>query len=954
MLVKNLKENKKEKIIENNEEIKNVTIEQEPDNVTSVKKTTKKKSKKRMFIVLTFSIVALIMGYITLRGHFLEVEEIGKKYIGAYFKNVNYKVITIIAAFSWIYFLVYFTNRRIKKGLKIFCEDEKKEMPKFPNKSISFITAAIGSVITSNMFLQKTILFFNNTSFGKVDPIYGHDIGYYLFIKPFMQGLLIYMLITIAIVTLYAAIYYIILLNTHFTNGVSLETLKKSVLKKQLLNNFKVIVFIIAILTFINAEDLSSRVFINVGENNSSYGLIGAGLTDITIKVWAYRILSVLMVVLSFIAASAYQKDKQRRLIGCIASVPIYLVVLMLVMMVYDKLFINTNEYEKEKKFIAYNIENTRDAYGINTEEINLDDAKAIDMDEIVENSDIVDNISTTNSELVLKSLNGSLTNKGYYTYTSSKPGIYQIGENGKLVYITPREVVANEKSYTNSTYEFTHGYGVVVTSASQTDSSGDLINIQKDFSDEDNVLKIDNPRIYFGLETNNTVVTNSKNKNEFDYPDSDTNNTNSYDGKAGMKLNTFDRITLALSKGDLNLAFTTDVGKNGKILTNRNVIERAKRVMPYLMYDENPYMVVTDDGNLVWVIDAYTTSKYYPYSQKISINGQEINYIKNSVKVLVDAYDGDVKFYITDRTDLVAMAYRNAFPEVFVDIDKKIPEEVSRHFTYSEFLYNIQVSMLKRYHNTETDVIYRGNDIWEIPNYGNGIDSSVTQTNQVDPYYSVVKTKDSKSSTLGLVSPYTIIGKQSLTAYSVGSYEDGTMKIKLYKYPSDTTVLGPMQLDTQISQNEAISKEIKSLNVSGTKLTKNIVVVPINDKLIYVESIYQEYINESDSLPKLKKIVVASGNKIAIGDNLESAINNLFSQGTSIEVENPENKEELIQSIIKANKALRESTENNDYEVIGKDIKQLQNLIDKLEKLELEENENKSKETSSILDDIL
>ena len=192
------------------------------------------------------------------------------------------------------------------------------------------------------------------------------------------------------------------------------------------------------------------------------------------------------------------------------------------------------------------------------------------------------------------------------------------------------------------------------------------------------------------------------------------------------------------------------------------------------------------------------------------------------------------------------------------------------------------------------------------------------------------------------------MIGKQSITAYAVGTYKDGKMQISLYRYPSDSTVLGPMQLDTQISQNEAISKEIENLSVPGTKLTKNIVVVPIDNKLLYVESIYQEYINESDSLPKLKKLVVASGNKIAIGDDLQTAIEKLLSQGTSIEIENPENKEELIKSIIKANKALKESTGNNDYEVIGKDIKQLQSLIDKLEELEAKENKEEEKTTTN------
>lgn len=922
MLVRNLKKEENIKVGENKK----------------VETTRKKSSKKRMFIVLLFSVVFVICAYVAYRGNYLEVSEIGSKYIKAYNSNIKYTVLTILCAFVWIFLLIYTTNTRIKKGLKIFCEEEKKELPKFPNKSISFIVAAIGSVITSNIFLQKVILFFNNTSYGKMDPVYGHDIGYYLFIKPFLQGVLIYLIVTIAIATLYAAIYYIILLNTHFSNGVSSEALKNSILKKQLLNNAKVIVVIIAILTFINAADLSSQTFLTVGENETSYALVGAGTSDIYVKVWGYRILSLLMVLVVFIGSAAYQKNKQRRLILCITSIPIYLIGMIVVLLGFNKLFVDSNQYEREKKFISYNIQNTRDAYGIDDEEYSLENPETITPEEIADYTNVINNISTTNGEIVLKSLNGTLNNKGYYRFSATKPGLYSLGEYDKFVYITPREVISNEKSYTNSTYEYTHGYGVIVTSASETNANGDLINLQKDFDDANNAIKIDNPRIYFGLETNNTVVTNSKDKNEFDYPDSNTNQTNSYDGKAGLKLSTADRMTLALSKGDLNLAFTTKLNRDSKILTNRNVIERAKKIMPYLTYDQSPYLVVTEKGKLVWVIDAYTTSKYYPYAQKTVVNGQEINYIRNSVKVLVDAYEGDIKFYITDRSDLVAMAYRNAFPSVFMDIDAKIPQEISEHFTYSEFLYGIQSEILKRYHNTEPDVIYRANDIWEYPNYGEGIDASSAQTIQMKPYYSIVKLNDEGQTRLALMLPYTIAGKQSITAYAAGIYKDGNMELKLYKYPSDGTVLGPMQLDTQISQNEDISDEIGSLNVSGTKLTKNIVVVPINNKLIYVESIYQEYINESDSLPQLKKVVVASGDKIAIGNNLESAINNLQSQGVRIEVEDPENREELIKMIIKANKALKESTANNDYEMIGKDIKQLQSLIDKLEELQEEE----------------
>ena len=917
-------------------------------------KKSKKKSAKRRTIVVLFSIVFIIIAYIMYRGNYLEYLEIGKNYIGAFTDQIKYRSITIIVSFIWIFGLMYFTNKRIQKGLKPFFSEENKEMPKLLNKSISFITAAIGSVITSNIFLQKTILFFNSTSFGKTDFIFGHDIGYYLFIKPFLQAVLIYILVTIVLSTLYAAVYYIVSLNNQFVNGVTTESLKNSIIKKQLLNNAKILVIIIAVLTFINAEDLSSRPFLTVGENEYSYAISGAGTSDVSIKVWGYRALSIIMIIAIFVGISAYNKKKNRRLIMSVFSVPIYLVGLILVLIGYNKIFVDSNEYEKEKQYISYNIENTRDAYGINIEEVNLDDTDAINSDEVTKYSEVANNIATTNKDLVLKSLNGTLTNKGYYKYTSTKPCEYTINNKKTLVYITPREVVSNENSYTNATYEYTHGYGVVVTSASDTNSTGDLVNLQKGFSNDGNVINIKNPRVYFGLETNKTIVTNSKNKNEFDYPkneNSDLDNaTNSYDGEAGLKLNTLDRMILAFSNGDINLAFSNNINENSKILTNRNVIERAKKIMPYLTYDNSPYLVITNEGNLVWVIDAYTTSKYYPYSQKSNVNGQEINYIKNSVKVLVDAYNGKVEFYITDRTDPIAMAYNKAFPDVFMDIDKEIPSEISEHFTYSEFLYNIQAEILKRYHNTEPDVLYRANDVWDIAKYGAGTNSSTQQTTQMIPYYAIVKTTDSEQTKLGLVLPYTIQGKQSIAGYTVGTYENGKMVMKLYRYSSDNTVLGPMQLDTQISQNESISKEIESLNVSGTKLTKNIVVVPINNKLIYVESIYQEYINESDSLPKLRKVVIASGNKMAIGDDLKSALSNLLSQAFNIEVEDPENEQALLQSIIKANKNLKESTSNQDYEMMGKDIKQLQSLIDKLEQLQSNDLKDKDKENNNTI----
>ena len=933
---------------ENKVNIENNKIEKEPQ----VKKKRKNNSAKRTIIVLIFAIVCILITFIFYRGNYLQVLEIGKEYINSFKSDVKYKFLTIIVSFLWMYILMYTTNKRIRNGLKVFFEEEKKDIPKFPNKSISFIVSAITSVIASKILLQKVILFLNRTSFGKSDFIYGHDMGYYLFTQPFLQSMIIFMLITFSIVTLYAVIYYIILINTQFSAGINSETFKNSALKKQLLNNMKVIVVLIAMLTFVNAENLSSQSFITVGESGNSYSLIGAGQTEISVKVWGYRGLSLLMIIAIFMAIPAYYKQKNRRLFICIASVPLYLILLILVLVGYNKIFINSNEYEKEKTYISYNIENTRAAYGINIDETQVVDSGTITNEEMNQYNEVVNNINTNNNEQILNLLNNTLTNKGQYKYTSTSVGLYNINDKNTLVYITPREITSTENAYTNSTYENTHGYGVIVTSASKTDVNGNPVNLQKDFT-SNNAINVVNPRIYFGLETNKTIVTNAKNNNEFDYPiDSSKSATNSYDGNAGLYLNSFDKLVLAVSKGDVNLAFTANLNENSKILTNRNVLERAKKILPYIKYDDSPYLVITKSGKLVWVIDGYTTSNYYPYSQKSNVDGQEINYIKNSVKVLIDAYDGDISFYITDRTDPIIMAYQKAFPDVFKGIDEKIPEEISEHFTYSEFLYNIQSEILKRYHNTETDVIYRANDIWDIAKYGKGANSLTTETTQMEPYYSLVKTSDNAENTLGLVLPYTIYGKQSLTAYVIGSYENGAMKLKLYRYSSDNSMIGPIQIDTQIGQNEEISKEIESLNVSGTKITKNIALIPINNKMIYVESIYQEYLNENNSLPILKKVVVISGNKIASGDDIEKALKNLISQSYNIEVENYENKDDLIKSIIKANKNLKESTSNRDYEIIGKDINRLQSLIDELEKIEQKEEQDKIKQDKSKIED--
>ena len=921
----------------------------------------KKKNKTRMILVILFLIIFAIGNYISLRGSYLEYKELGENYINIYQTNLKCKYIIMGINFVFLYIVMYFTNIGIKKGLKEFFDEEKKKMPKLLNKSLSLVIAAIGSVVVSNLLLNKILLLSSNTSFGITDPIFNLDISYYMFIKPIIEFFIIYFIGLIIGLTIYMILYYIIVFNIHF-DGIDRKTLKQSKLMKKGIRNLKLVTIGIALLTLLNTQNIVLQKFITL-ENDVE--LTGAGFTESTVKLWGYRIFAVVIVASIFTAIKYFKQSNMKKVLISLATLPVYLVSLFFVMVIFDAIFVNSNELDKEKQYIAYNIDYTKNAYGINIKEENLNYSGTITVDEVDNNGNILNNITIINTDAVVKALEDSQTNTGYYTYRNANIGKYNIDGKEKLVYLSPREISSGDRTYNNKTYEYTHGYGEIITSASKSTETGNVEYVQKATSSDK--IKISQPRIYFGLETDGTIVTNTKNKSEYDYTDeSGKDYEYSYNGKAGLSLGFLDRIVLAIKEGNINLAFSNSITNDSKILINRNIRERAKKALPYLLYDENPYSVIDDNGNIIWVLDAYTVSSDYPYSSYSNIiyNGskQKINYIRNSVKVLINSYDGTMKFYITDRTDPIVMAYRNTYKTLFKDIDSKIPEDVSKNFIYPQYLYNIQSKMITLYHNVKPDVLYRSDDIWEQAKYNTTMQTTKATGTVLNPYYTMLKTTDSDKDTLGLVQTFTPSGKQNIISYLVGSYEDGTSKLKLYKYASDNNILGPMQLDTQISQDETISKELDALNVTGTKITKQMIIVPIQSTLLYVEPIYQTMINESD-VPVLKKIIVASGNKVAIGNNINEAIKNLLSQyAVDIEVENTDDLQGLIDAIIKANNNLTESNKNNDWEMMGSDIKKLQGLVNSLEKLQEEEKKSKknsnttnntdTNETNSMIDE--
>ena len=858
--------------------------------------------KMRAIIVIAFIAIYALGTYVSLRGQYLEYVELGEQYVEKFFTDIKYKYSIMGITFVLLSIILYFTNRGIKKGLKPFFEQEKREVPKLPNKSITLIVAAIASVIVSNDLVDKVLLFVSNASFGKTDIIF----------------------------------------NFYF-KAVDRELLRKSKLIKKLLRNAIIVSIGMALQNALNTQNIVTGKFLTLSNGTE---LTGAGVIESTIQLWGYLILSVIIVIAVIISVKFFAQNKMKKIVYPVAVVPIYLVTLFLVMVGYDFIFVKSNEFDKERKYISENIKSTQEAYNIKVKETSIEYSGTIKEDEVEKNDDVIDNITIVNKELVKKSLKDTQTETGYYIYNSVSLAKYNINGKDQLTYVAPREAENNTISYNNKTYEYTHGMGQIIASATSVTEDGNVEYLQKDISGSDNMLEVKEPRIYYGVETNSVAVTNTKNKSEYDYTDSDgVEHVNNYDGNSGIQVGFWDRLILAVKNKDIRLAMTSSISSESKILTNRNIVKRAKAVLPNLIYDENPYTVV-DDGKIYWVLDAYTVSDKYPYSTytEVEYDGakRNINYIRNSVKVIINAYDGEMTFYITDRNDPVIMAYLKLYPTIFSDYTgKEIPDGIKQQMKYPKFLYDVQSEMLMVYHNVKEDVLYRNNDIWALTKYGTTSTKSKVAT--LEPYYAMIKTPDNDKSELGLIQMYTQNGKSNITSYLVGSCNGTECELKIYKYPTDSNILGPIQLDNQIDQDETISTELSTIDVTGSKISKDMKIIPINNTVLYVETIYQTMTNEPNQPTTLKKVIVASGTKVAIGNTLEEAISNLLSQSAvNIEITNTEDVDGMIQAIINANKNLTESNDRNDWEMMGSDLKELQSLIDSLDKM-IKENNKKT-----------
>ena len=406
----------------------------------------KKKAKKRLFIVLAVAIATFIISYIVFRGTYLETLEIGENYINVFWQNIKYMSTTLFVNFLVVYLMVYLTNIKIKKGLKEFFDQEKKQMPKLINKSVAFISAILVSAFTSSIILEKAMLCFNMAQFGSQDPIFGLDIGYFVFQKPFIELMIWYFLIAIIALLIYTVIYYITVFNMFF-DGVDRKTLKNSILIKQVTTFVMIIVVLIAGLVFVKTQDIGTEKFLTLTSQQTTYSLYGAGSVDITVKLWGYRMLAIIIVISVRYAMKYIKVGNKKRVVASIAVVPLYLVALFFVLVVSQALFVTSNELDVEKQYIQDNIEYTKNAYGVNIEEIALENKATITDKDIEKYENILENISIVNKDVVLKDLETTQKAKGYYSYRNTQIGKYLINGKDELVYISPREILSSNRN---------------------------------------------------------------------------------------------------------------------------------------------------------------------------------------------------------------------------------------------------------------------------------------------------------------------------------------------------------------------------------------------------------------------------------------------------------------------------------------------------------------------------
>jgi len=727
---------------------------------------------------------------------------------------------------------------------------------------------------------KQFALYLNQTAGNVVEPVLGRSIGFYLFTLPVydtISGWLLFLSIVVLLVAIGFSVF------SMFGNeGAQPESLSPSIARFPSISVTASLLFLtVAAKVYLSRYPLlweDHQAFSGVTYTEAHYVI--PGLTAVSIS---------LIIASALCLINAFWTKRVSVLGGAIVlPVIVFLAGCVFIPSYVTSFVVKPNELGRETPFIEANIAATRRAFKLDRLELrNFDAEPMIDAAELAANRPTLDNVRLWDWRALQDTLRQTQEIRTYYDFTDVDVDRYVVGGQTRQMMVAARELDVNKlpeqsRNWVNERLIYTHGYGVTMNTSNGFTPEGLPVFVLSNMPVESTApeIKVTRPEIYFGQKTDTDVYVNTRQK-EFDFPQGETNSYSTYSGNGGIPLGSGIRKTLlAAALGDLTkIPFSDAIIPETRALIHRNIRERVNSIAPFLIYDNDPYIVVTSDGRLVWMIDAFTESSTYPYSRHYIAADHEVNYIRNSVKVTIDAYNGTVTFYIFDSEDPIIETYKNVFPALFHDASE-MPADLRAHIRYPETLFRVQGDVFSLYHTQNAKMFFQREDIWSVANKaGNGRDQKPQQA-PVDPYFVLMQLPgEDRPNEFAEILPFTPANRNNMIGWMAGRSDgDAYGSLLVYNFPKSRLVDGPLQVEARIDQNAQLSGQFTLWNQQGSRVQRgNLLVIPIGKSLLYVEPIYLKA--ESSPMPELRLVVLATQEKLAYGLNYQEALTNLFGQ---------------------------------------------------------------------------
>jgi uncharacterized membrane protein (UPF0182 family) len=748
---------------------------------------------------------------------------------------------------------------------------------------------ALLSAISMSQEWPQFALYVHAQQAGVGDPVFNNDIGFYLFKLPaielvsgWFQTLAVVLFIAVA-----AAAGYLWYLERVRGEGSSF-TRRRSTMAVSAAG--VLLALALAASTYLDRFDLLH------GQHDLFTGI---DYTDANVRLTAMNVLIGLLLLSAVVlAVNLFFIKKARVMVWlAVAVAVVWLLGLAIIPQIVYSFSVKPNELAKEAPFIDHNIKLTRQAFAIDRfEERPFQPSQTLTVEQLQANRDTLDNVRLWDRRALQAILSQIQEIRTYYDFRTPDVDRYRINGKLKQVMLTTRELNTEQlpeqsRNWINQHVVYTHGYGVTMNSVNEFTPEGQPHLLLKNMPVESEVpeLKVTRPEVYFGEETNSHVYVRTKpqaaTQPEFNYPAPDnTDSYTTYDGSAGIEVGGLMRkLALSIYLGDgTNLLFSDYIKSDSRLLLRRNIIERVHEIAPFLMLEDDPYIVISRDGKLYWMIDAYTTSDRYPYSKQYQVGNDSVNYMRNSVKVVVDAYEGDVRFYVFDQPDdPIIKAYQDIFPALFHPASE-MPADLREHVRYPSLLLNVQARVYTLYHMQNTQTFYNHEDVWAIA-ASEASAQAGAEAPAMQPYHVLMQLPGVDHSPLefAVVLPFTPAGPGRsnmigwLAARSDGEHYGHTL---VYSFPKNVTINGPAQIRARVNQDPRLSQQMTLWNQQGSELLRgNLLVIPIADSLIYVEAFYLQSSGSTSKLPELRQVAIATQDRLAAGKTFDEALSLLF-----------------------------------------------------------------------------